>query len=124
MCFKNEYMNIQFFFLNIEFIENPSAVCSDKPTSKKFLLHIITAVMYKSFKYARKQVYIFFKMDCMITYLLHFFFQICNFLTCTFYFRKGGGPLTLSMSVVFNMIFLSIYLKFIYLFILYIYLLL
>lgn len=47
--------------------------------------------MYKSFKYARKQVYIFFKMDCMITYLLHFFFQICNFLTCTFYFRKGGG---------------------------------
>lgn len=55
MCFENEYEH-SIFFKNIEFTENPSAVCYDKPTSKKFLLHI--TVMYKSLKYARKQVYI------------------------------------------------------------------
>lgn len=36
MCFENEYEH-SFFKKNIEFTENPSAVCSDKPSTYQFI---------------------------------------------------------------------------------------
>lgn len=83
------------------------------------------ALPCKSLKYIRKQVYIFLKIDCMITYLLHFF-RICNYLNINYIlFRGGGGVLQLYIWRLFSTwsIYQFIYLKFIYVFILFIHLL-
>lgn len=59
-------------------------------STKIYISFTYHSLLYKSLKYIRKQAYIFLKIDCMITYLLHFF-RICNYLNIYILFRGGGG---------------------------------